>query len=170
LLRAHLFRLAEREHVMVVTVQHIVADGLSMALLLEELDEHYRAFTRQEAPRPRALAVQYPDFAVWQGRALADEGAHADQIAFWQRRLRGPLPVLELPADRLLLRDLELIASVGYTTAVWARMVGLLRAGLVRLDPVVTHRFAAAEYRAAFELMDRRDGIVAKVVLEHEAD
>jgi L-iditol 2-dehydrogenase len=76
---------------------------------------------------------------------------------------------LELPADWLLLRDLELIGSVAYTTSTWARMVDLVRDGLVALDPVVTHRFPATEFEEAFELMDRRKGIVGKIVLEHAA-
>jgi L-iditol 2-dehydrogenase len=95
---------------------------------------------------------------------LPREGGRIVQLG-----LAGAGKLLELPADRLLLRDLELIASIGYTTAVWSRMVGLVRAGLVRLDPVVTHQFAAVEFQAAFELMDRRKGIVGKVVLDHEA-
>jgi L-iditol 2-dehydrogenase len=94
---------------------------------------------------------------------LPREGGRIVQLG-----LAGAGELLELPADRLLLRDLELITSVGYTSAVWTRMVGLVRAGLVTLDPVVTHRFALAEFPSAFELMDHREGIVGKVVLEHE--
>ena len=48
---------------------------------------------------------------------------------------------LTLPADRIPLRDLTVLGSVGYTTAAWAHMVALLRAQLVDLDPIVTHRF-----------------------------
>jgi threonine dehydrogenase-like Zn-dependent dehydrogenase len=47
-------------------------------------------------------------------------------------------------------------------------MLSLVGAGLVELDPLVTHQFAAADFQTAFELMDRREGIVGKVVLEHE--
>ena len=74
---------------------------------------------------------------------------------------------LVIPADRLPLRDLTVFGSVGYTTAAWARMVGLLRAQLVDLDPIVTHRFPLDRYEDAFALMDDRQGIVARVVLEH---
>jgi 2-desacetyl-2-hydroxyethyl bacteriochlorophyllide A dehydrogenase len=76
---------------------------------------------------------------------------------------------LELPADRIALRDLALLGLVGYTRAVWSRMVGLARDQLVELDPIVTHRFPASEFRQAFDLLDRRDGAVAKIVLEHAA-
>lgn len=77
---------------------------------------------------------------------------------------------LDLPADRIVLRDLGLIGSVGYTTAAWTRTVELVASGLVRLDPIVTHRFPAAEFEAALALMERREGIVGKIVLEHVAE
>jgi L-iditol 2-dehydrogenase len=73
-----------------------------------------------------------------------------------------------LPADRIPLRDLELIGSVGYTSAVWGRVVELLRESRLDLAPIVTHRFPLAEFERAFELMENREGIVAKIVLEHE--
>lgn len=76
---------------------------------------------------------------------------------------------LELPADRIALRDLTIHGSVGYTRAVWARTVGLLRDRLVELGPIVTHRFPASEFQQAFDLLERREGAVAKIVLEHAA-
>jgi len=72
-----------------------------------------------------------------------------------------------LPADRIALRDLELIGSVGYTSAAWGRLVGLLADRRVDLASIVTHRFPLEEFERAFELMENRDGIVAKIVLEH---
>jgi L-iditol 2-dehydrogenase len=74
---------------------------------------------------------------------------------------------LTLPADRIPLRDLTVLGSVGYTTAAWAKMVGLLRDGLVDLDPIVTHRFPLERFEDAFELMAERRGVVARIVLEH---
>ena len=74
---------------------------------------------------------------------------------------------LTLPADRIALRDLTVFGSVGYTTAAWTRMVGLLRVRLVDLEPLVTHRFPLERFEDAFALMDDRRGVVAKVVLEH---
>jgi L-iditol 2-dehydrogenase len=75
---------------------------------------------------------------------------------------------LTLPADRIPLRDLSVLGSVGYTTAAWARMVALLRDRLVDLDPIVTNRFPLDQYEDAFALMDDRRGIVARIVLEHD--
>ena len=74
---------------------------------------------------------------------------------------------LTLPADRIALRDLTVYGSVGYTTAAWAEMVALLRARLVDLEPIVTHRFPLERFEDAFALMDERRGVVARVVLEH---
>ena len=74
---------------------------------------------------------------------------------------------LALPADRFVLRDLTLIGSVGYTTAVWSRMVELLGAGLVDLAPVVARRFPAERFEDAFALMGDRDGVVGRILLEH---
>jgi threonine dehydrogenase-like Zn-dependent dehydrogenase len=74
---------------------------------------------------------------------------------------------LTLPADRIPLRDLTVHGSVGYTTAAWAKMVGLLREDLVDLDPIVTHRFPLERFEDAFALMDERRGVVARIVLEH---
>lgn len=81
--------------------------------------------------------------------------------------IAGEGTTIELTADLFSLSDIELIGGFSYTSAVWARLVSLLTAGLVDLDSIVTHRFPAAEFEAAFALMDARDGIVGKVVLEH---
>ena len=99
LIRVTLFKLGEAEHVIVMTVHHIVSDGLSIGLLMEELNTFYQAFTRGDAPRLRELPVQYGDFALWQQQAIA-HGAYASQIDFWRTQLGGDLPVLELPGDK----------------------------------------------------------------------
>lgn len=75
---------------------------------------------------------------------------------------------LAIPADRFVLRDLTLIGSVGYTTATWSRVVQLLAASLVDVSPVVAERFPAARFEDAFALM-AEDGVVGRILLEHEA-
>jgi amino acid adenylation domain-containing protein len=100
LIRVSLFKLGEAEHVLIINQHHIVADGLSMGLLLDELDTFYRAFTGGVSPRPPVLSVQYADFALWQQQTIAEGPAQARQLDFWRKRLSGVLPVLELPADR----------------------------------------------------------------------
>ncbi|HEV2734306.1 MAG TPA: amino acid adenylation domain-containing protein, partial [Longimicrobiaceae bacterium] len=99
LLRAALLRLAEREHVLLLTLHHVAADGWSEALLVREMGAHYEALV---SGRPAALApvpLQYGDYAVWQ-RGLAAGGARQRRLEFWSRALSGVPAALELPADR----------------------------------------------------------------------
>jgi len=76
---------------------------------------------------------------------------------------------LELPADRFVLRDVTLIGSVGYTTAVWSRVVELLAAGMIDLAPVIARRLPAERFEEAFALMGDRNGVVGRILLEHGA-
>jgi 2-desacetyl-2-hydroxyethyl bacteriochlorophyllide A dehydrogenase len=74
---------------------------------------------------------------------------------------------LTLPSDLLTGKDMALIGSLAYPASVWSRVVGLVSDRVLELDQIVTHRFPAAEFQEAVRLMDDRDGIVAKIVLEH---
>jgi len=84
--------------------------------------------------------------------------------------IAGEGNVLELPADRIMFGDMDVIGSCSYSTSAWSHVVRLLEQGSVDLDPIVTHRFPAARFEDAFALMDERPGHVAKVVLEHVAE
>ena len=96
LLRARLARLAADEHVLVLAVHHIAADGWSMGVLGRDLGELYAAARAGRRPELPALPVRYTDYAAWQ-RARTDH-AEAD-LAHWRRALDGMVP-LELPTDR----------------------------------------------------------------------
>ncbi|MFG1644993.1 non-ribosomal peptide synthase/polyketide synthase [Amycolatopsis sp. NPDC049252] len=87
--RAALGRLSATEHVLVLCLHHIVADGWSMGVLAAELRDHYAGI------RPAALPVQFGDVAAWQAAAADDA-----RLAFWQDALDGMPHVAELPADR----------------------------------------------------------------------
>ncbi|NWE18993.1 non-ribosomal peptide synthetase, partial [Pseudomonas sp. P7548] len=100
LLRAKLLRLAEDEHVLVLVQHHIVSDGWSMQLMVEELVQLYAAFSTGETPDLPALPIQYADYAVWQ-RNWMEAGEKARQLAYWREQLGGQQPVLELPFDHL---------------------------------------------------------------------
>jgi amino acid adenylation domain-containing protein len=99
LLRASLLRLGDGDHVLLLTLHHIVADGWSMGVLIRELGGLYRSAV---AGRPSPLAplpLQYTDYAAWQREWL--RGAALDeQIAFWRGALADAAPLLELPTDR----------------------------------------------------------------------
>ena len=72
----------------------------------------------------------------------------------------------ELPADLLVNNDLTLVASFGYTSAAWSRVVQLINAGAIQPGLIVTHRFALADHAAAFAALARADGQRGKVMLE----
>jgi L-iditol 2-dehydrogenase len=93
---------------------------------------------------------------------LAREGGRVVALG-----IAGTSEQLTLPADRISLRDLTILGSVGYTTASWAHMVTLVRERLVDLDPIVTHRYPLDRFEDAFAFMDERRGVVARIVLSH---
>ena len=98
LLRVHLLRLAEKEHILFVNIHHCIADGASIVALLEELKAAYQAFSAGQACSLPALPIQYTDFAVWQHEQLQPQRL-APALAYWRQQIQSPLPVLELPTD-----------------------------------------------------------------------
>jgi non-ribosomal peptide synthetase component F/thioesterase domain-containing protein len=100
LFRAELFRLQPEEHVLVVTVHHILADGWSQNVLQRELWSVYEALTQGDDPSLPSLAIQYSDFTSWQKDWLAS-GEAREHLDYWTKQLGGPLPVLNFPTDRL---------------------------------------------------------------------
>ncbi|CAI8734121.1 arthrofactin-type cyclic lipopeptide synthetase C [Pseudomonas chlororaphis] len=99
LLRGRLLVMADDEHVLLLTLHHIVTDGWSMGVLTRELMALYQAFSRGEQDPLPPLAVQYGDFAVWQRRWLGGELLQR-QGAWWQQALGGAPALLMLPTDR----------------------------------------------------------------------
>jgi aspartate racemase len=99
LIRVSLYCLGETDHVLIVNTHHIVVDGFSIGLMLDELNILYRAFTSGGVPSLPELAVQYADFAAWQRQTIG-KGSYANQVEYWRKQLHGRLPVLELPCDK----------------------------------------------------------------------
>lgn len=98
LLRALLLVLGPERHILLLTIHHIVSDGFSLGVLIRELSTLYDAAVHHaESPLP-PMPTQYADYARWQ-RAWLLGDTLAAQVAYWRRRLRGTLPVLELPTD-----------------------------------------------------------------------
>ncbi|HYD81468.1 MAG TPA: amino acid adenylation domain-containing protein [Paucimonas sp.] len=99
LMRAGLIRESEREHVLWITLHHIVSDRWSMQVLVRELSILYEAFS---SGKPSPLAeptIQYADFAVWQRRHVQGEVLQR-QLDFWKAQLRADQPPLQLPGMR----------------------------------------------------------------------
>jgi amino acid adenylation domain-containing protein len=93
--RTRLLRLRADLHVLVVTFHHLVADGVSIQIWLEEVDEHYRALAAGIAPALPPLAVSASDVATWQRRMVDSTPWHTAR-EFWRRTLAGASPV-DLP-------------------------------------------------------------------------
>ncbi|RKI08338.1 amino acid adenylation domain-containing protein, partial [Corallococcus praedator] len=99
LFRATLLRLTEQQHVLLLTVHHIVSDGWSMGVLVRELTALYEAFrTGQPASLPE-LPVRYTDYATWQRGWLQGDALEA-RLAWWMRQLGEGTQTLELATDR----------------------------------------------------------------------
>ncbi|HEU4558808.1 MAG TPA: condensation domain-containing protein, partial [Longimicrobium sp.] len=99
LIRGLLIRLADDDHVLLITMHHIVSDGWSMGVFTRELSALYDAF-REGRPDPLpALPIQYADYAVWQRNWINGEVLKA-QAEYWKETLAGAPALLELPTDR----------------------------------------------------------------------
>jgi hypothetical protein len=107
LLNLRLLRLGEQEHILLLTIHHIISDGWSREILLDELVALYEAFCQGKPSPLPDLPIQFADYAHWQCRWLHSEAGKA-QLAYWTQQLRDPLPRLELPTDRPRTGELSL--------------------------------------------------------------
>jgi amino acid adenylation domain-containing protein/non-ribosomal peptide synthase protein (TIGR01720 family) len=98
LLRMNVIRAAPRDHAVLFTIHHIVADGWSLGLLVQELAIHYQALLAGTPVRLPPLPIQYADYAVWQ-RGFLQEDVLEEQLSYWRSRLEG-LRVTEIASDR----------------------------------------------------------------------
>jgi Condensation domain len=97
-LRLSLVRIDNTDHVVMLTLHHIVCDGWSMSVLMREIAATYTAFARgEQSPLPE-LPIQYADFAHWQRSWLREETLEA-QLSYWREHMADAPPVLELPLD-----------------------------------------------------------------------
>ncbi|MGC5831634.1 non-ribosomal peptide synthase/polyketide synthase [Ralstonia pseudosolanacearum] len=99
LIRGRLVKLGEQEHVLLITMHHIVSDGWSQGVLARELGTLYEAYRAGNADPLPALPIQYADYAVWQRRWL-EGGELQRQGTYWEQALAGAPTLLSLPTDR----------------------------------------------------------------------
>ncbi|MDQ1835578.1 AMP-binding protein, partial [Massilia sp. CCM 9029] len=98
LIRGRLLHLSRQEHVLLLTQHHIISDGWSSGILINELGSLYSAFSQGLADPLPALTIQYPDYAAWQKNWLQGERLQG-QINFWKTSLAGAPGLLELPGS-----------------------------------------------------------------------
>jgi amino acid adenylation domain-containing protein len=98
-LRAKLLRLGDVDHVLLLSLHHIVADGWSTGILLKELSTLYSAFISGKPSPLEELPIQYADFALWQRGWLKGENLES-HLSYWKEHLAGAPAVLDMPTDR----------------------------------------------------------------------
>ena len=99
LIRGRLIRVAESEHVLLITMHHIVSDGWSMGVLLREFSALYRGYRENRPAVLASLEIQYADYAAWQREHLGG-AVLQEQIAYWRAALAGIPEVHQIPTDR----------------------------------------------------------------------
>jgi acyl-CoA synthetase (AMP-forming)/AMP-acid ligase II len=164
LIRARVVRLVEEEHLLLIAMHQMIADGGSLGMIAEELAALYEAFaTGKVSPLP-LLPIQYADFAAWQC-AWTSHPDVAAQLDYWREQLRGPLPVLKLGAARprrtesklTAQRDIALPASLTETLKQFSRREGgTLFMALVAALKTLLHRYAGeSDLRLATNVANR---------------
>ncbi|WP_445081626.1 amino acid adenylation domain-containing protein [Pseudomonas rhodesiae] len=99
LLRVTLLELNAQEHVLVLVQHHIVSDGWSMGVMVQELMQLYASYSQGQDCTLTPLPIQYGDYALWQRRWM-EAGEKTRQLDYWRQLLGGTQPVLALPLDR----------------------------------------------------------------------
>lgn len=98
LIRGKLLRLAADDHVFLINLHHIIADGWSMSVLMDELDHFYSHALRNEPGKLKELAVQYSDYSIWQRNRI--QGMYLErELEFWEKHLAGTSAIYSLKAD-----------------------------------------------------------------------
>jgi acyl-CoA synthetase (AMP-forming)/AMP-acid ligase II len=171
LFRARLVQLAEREHLLLITMHQVIGDGWSLGVLVDELAALYDAFlargpsSAQESSPLAPLPLQYADFARWQ----RDWPTHPDivaQLSYWREQLRDPLPVMDLAKARLASaidglrtarREVALPASLSEAAKRFSHQEGgtLFMALVAALDTLLHHYLGQDDIRVATNFANR---------------
>ena len=125
LLRVGLIRESAEAHLLVVAMHHIVSDGWSMQIIVDEFVQQYRARCQGQVPQAAPLPLQYADYAVWQ-RQWLEAGERQRQLAYWRTQLGDTHPVLQLPTDHPRRPGADHVAA-SHGLQLPAELVGSLR-------------------------------------------
>jgi hypothetical protein len=97
LFRVHLYKLGDKENILLLNMHHIISDGWSLGVIIKELALLYRSFLLGDSPSLPGLEIQYPDFADWE-RKMVETPAWRAQLEFWKKTLSEPVESLKFPA------------------------------------------------------------------------
>ncbi len=98
LLRVKVIILKPDDHILLITIHHIIADGWSIGVLLNEFATLYQDFSTRKTSQLAGLPIQYADFSIWQRQRLQGEKLK-EELEYWKNTIGINPPVLELPAD-----------------------------------------------------------------------
>lgn len=99
LMRVTLLKNDTDEHILILLLHHLVADGWSLNILFKELWQLYNTFLENKTPHLEPLSIQYRDFVAWQSQQANQPNAELSK-EFWLKEFSGDLPILELPTDK----------------------------------------------------------------------
>ena len=157
LIRGRLVRLMEDEHVLLMTMHHIVSDGWSLGVLTRELSALYAAFARGDQDPLAPLAVQYADYAVWQRQWLSGEVLQR-QAAYWKEQLADAPALLTLPADHARPAQAD-YAGASVEVRLDAPLTGALKALSLR-HGLTLHMTLLASFAALLARLSGQDEVV----------
>lgn len=98
LLKANLWKIEEKKYVFALTIHHIISDGWSMQVMIDEILTYYEAHIRREADKLSPLRIHYKEFANWQHRHFMSEGLVYHRN-YWMQEFEEPALPLILPTD-----------------------------------------------------------------------
>jgi len=154
--RVRLLRLADDDHVLVLTQHHIISDGWSMQVMVDELMHCYQAFSQGQAPSLPDLPIQYADYAQWQ-RQWMEAGERERQLAYWTAQLADEPGVLSLPYDHPRPAQLS-DRGARYDLQVPAALAAALK-GMAQRDNVTLFMLLLASFQALLHRYSGQDDI-----------
>ena len=155
LLRVRLLRVAEDEHVLLMTMHHIVSDGWSWGVFLGELGRLYEGYVNGQEVKLAEPAIQYGDFAEWQREWLQGEVLE-EQLKYWRGQLAG-MEMLQLPADRV--RPAEQSYRGGERVVVLSKELSSGLKKLSQREGVTLFMVALAGFQALLKRYTRQEEI-----------
>ena len=109
LIRILLIRLSEKQHILTVMTHHIISDGWSMGVFLKDFANFYDSIVNAKQSSLPELAYRFADYAKWQSEQYAS--INNTNLEYWKHILSGPLPILELPSDKMRPPTLSYVGS-----------------------------------------------------------